>query len=201
MSWKSSTDRYGSVAVTFHWITATAIFVLLALGFLAASSASPAAKAAILRVHAPLGIFILAVTILRMGWWFADRRPNRIAHLPRWQSLAERLVHTLLYLTIIVMGVSGIGMIALSGAGAILFGGSPLPLPNFWNYAPRIPHGLGAFALLGLVLLHVGAALYHQLVRRDRLLARMGIGRVAGEPRGAAQFDLDIPDMTPGERM
>jgi len=59
----------------------------------------------------------------------------------------------------------------------------------------------GAFALLGLVLLHVGAALYHQLVRRDRLLARMGIGRVAGEPRGAAQFDLDIPDMTPGERM
>ena len=40
------------------------------------------------------------------------------------------------------------------------------------------PHGLGAFALLGLVTLHVGAALYHQLVRRDRLLARMGIGRV-----------------------
>ena len=35
----------------------------------------------------------------------------------------------------------------------------PEPLPSFWNYAPRIPHGLGAFALLGLVTLHVGAAL------------------------------------------
>ena len=132
MSWKSSTHRYGSVGDDpFIAISAAAIFVLLVLGFLAASSESPAAKAAILRVHAPLGIFVLAVTILRIGWWFADRRPDRVAHLPRWQSLAESLVHTLLYLTIIVMGVSGIGMIALSGAGAILFGGSPEPTSEF----------------------------------------------------------------------
>jgi cytochrome b561 len=30
--------------------------------------------------------------------------------------------------------------------------------------------------LLALLVLHVGAALWHQLVKRDQLLARMGVG-------------------------
>ena len=178
MSIKSTTNRYGSVAITFHWLSAATILALLVLGFRAASTADPATKAALLRVHVPLGLLILAMTVLRLGWWFVDRKPHRIAGMAVWQALTERAVHSLLYVTIIIMGASGIGMIALSGAGPILFGGSSQPLPNFRDYAPRIPHGLGAFVLLGLLVVHIGAALYHQFIRRDRLLARMGVGRV-----------------------
>jgi cytochrome b561 len=50
-------------------------------------------------------------------------------------------------------------------------------LPDFMLYPPRIGHGLGAMVLIALVLAHVAAALYHQFVLRDRLLARMGLGR------------------------
>jgi cytochrome b561 len=34
-------------------------------------------------------------------------------------------------------------------------------------------HGLAAFLLVALVGLHVGAALYHQYIRRDGVLRRM----------------------------
>ena len=157
-----------------------AILALLVLGFRAAGTADPATKAALLRIHVPLGLFILAITILRLGWWVLDRRPDRAAGMRLWQLMSERLVHALLYITFLVMGVSGIGMMVLSGAGSILFGGSAQPLPNFWDYAPRAPHGLAAFALLALVGVHVAATLYHQFGKRDRLLARMGLGRVPG---------------------
>jgi cytochrome b561 len=46
-------------------------------------------------------------------------------------------------------------------------------LPGFWKYPPRVPHGIGARLLLGLFVLHVGAALYHYFVRGDGLLQRM----------------------------
>lgn len=71
------------------------------------------------------------------------------------------------------MAASGIGMLALSGAGAILFAGASGTLPDFWAYPPRVPHGIGAWLLVTLFVLHAGAALYHQFVKRDRLLRRM----------------------------
>lgn len=175
MRMKGTTDRYGSVAITLHWLTAVVIVALFVLGFRAAAMDDPTSKAALLRVHVPLGVFVLAMTILRVGWSFVDRRPDPVTQ-GRLQAVAARGVHALLYIAIIVMGTSGIGMLVLSGAGPILFGGAPASLTNFSNFAPHMPHVLGAFALLALLALHVSAALYHQFIRRDQLMARMGIG-------------------------
>ncbi len=178
MAWKSSTDRYGAVAIAVHWVAAAAILALFGLGFLAANTADPALKAGLLRGHVPLGIFALALTVFRIVWWFFDRRPAPLLGLPGWQAVSERIVRVLLYVLILVMGASGIGVMVLSGAPAILFFGSPRPLPNFWNYPPMAAHFAGAFALLGLACLHILAALYHQFYKQDRLLARMWTGSV-----------------------
>ncbi|MDO9296294.1 cytochrome b [Bradyrhizobium sp.] len=50
-------------------------------------------------------------------------------------------------------------------------------MPDFSKYSPRAPHGIGARLLIALVVLHVGAALYHQFGRRDGLLRRMWFGK------------------------
>ncbi|MBP2446001.1 cytochrome b561 [Rhizobium leguminosarum] len=70
----------------------------------------------------------------------------------------------------------GVGMIALSGAAQSIFGAG-MELPDFHLYPPRLPHGLGANLLLGLLFTHVGAALFHQFIRSDGLLSRMWYGR------------------------
>jgi cytochrome b561 len=66
------------------------------------------------------------------------------------------VVHVLFYVVILGMIASGIGMMALSGAAVLMFGGESALLPDFWNYPPRIPHGIGARLLLVLLMLHVG---------------------------------------------
>ena len=93
--------------------------------------------------------------------------------MPRWQARSARAVHVLLYAVILGMGASGIGMLVLSGAGDSLFDAASAPLPDFWQYAPRKPHSFGAKFLIALLVLHVGAALYHQMVLRDGLIRRM----------------------------
>jgi cytochrome b561 len=166
-------DRYGRVAVTIHWVSVLLILGLMASGFRAASAIDPAMKASILRVHVPAGILLLGLTLFRIAWWW--RRDDWPASVPgpAWQSRAAKIVHVLFYVVVIGMVATGIGTMALSGAGPILFGAAAGPLPDFTQFQPRIEHGIGARLLLGLLAIHVGAALYHQFVRNDATLRRM----------------------------
>lgn len=178
MSAKSTSNRYGSVAIAIHWLSAVLIVALLVSGFRAANTTDPAAKAQLLSVHAPLAIATLVLTLARIAWWWrGDSKPLPVQGMSRWQDFSARLVHVLFYIVILGMAASGIGMFVLSGAGPILFAGAGGPLPDFWNYQPRIPHGIGARAMLVLLALHAGAALYHQFIKKDRLLNRMWFAR------------------------
>ena len=178
MNMKSDAQRYGVVARTMHWMTALAVLVMLGSGLAADRLAGDPATENILVFHVVTGIAVVALTLLRILWWtFADRKPREPASMPRWQARVAKGVHLAFYAVILLMGSSGIAMIALSGAGTILFGQAPGPLPRFEEFVPRGPHGLLAWIMIGLAAVHVGAALYHQVVLKDRLLARMGIGR------------------------
>lgn len=175
---KSTPTRYGAVPIAIHWITALALIGLLISGFRAADMMDDVAKAAILRIHTAVGLAVLALTVARIVWWIAfDRKPAHPAGQPRGQQIATAAVHGLLYVALLLMAGSGVAMMALSGAGDIVWGGAAGPLPDFRQFAPRAGHGLGAFVLIALTLGHVAAALYHQFILRDRLFARMGLGR------------------------
>ena len=177
MSMKSGSDRYGTMAVSVHWLSAALILVLIASGFRAAGTVDPAVKAQLLRIHVPVAIAVLLLTLLRVVWWLAiDRRPDPVVGPPLWQERSARVVHLLFYVVILGMIASGIGMMVLSGAGSIIFGQGGV-LPDFWKFAPRVPHGIGARLLFALLVLHVGAALYHHFVLRDGLLWRMWFGK------------------------
>ena len=73
--------------------------------------------------------------------------------------------------------VSGVAMSVLSGLPAIVFQGVGSLPADFNALPPRAVHGIVAKLLMLLIALHIVAALYHQFVRRDGLLSRMGFGR------------------------
>ncbi len=178
MAPKSTLDHYGTIAVSIHWISVALILFLIGSGFRAASIVDPVAKASILRLHVPIAVAVLALTILRIVWWWRfDRKPRPVAGSPDWQAQAAQAVHILFYVVILGTIASGVGMMALSGAAPMIFGGESALLPDFWKYPPRLAHAIGARLLLALLAFHAGAALYHHFVRRDGLLSRMWISR------------------------
>jgi cytochrome b561 len=175
MSLKSTTNRYGSMAIAIHWTSAVLILFALIGGLIMANTADPAAKAMILPIHIALGGLALLLTLARIGWWlWGDKHPQPANGIPVAQEWAMKTLHTLLYVAILVMGSSGIAMIVLSGAIPALLAGAPVP--DFSGLIPRAVHGWISKLLIVLLVGHIGAALWHQFVRGDRLLARMGVG-------------------------
>ena len=87
-----------------------------------------------------------------------------------------KAVHVLLYLLVAGMAISGLGLYQMADLPAVFGGAKPYP-QDFFQYLPRMGHGLVSWILLLLVLLHIGAALYHQFIRKDNLLSRMWFGK------------------------
>lgn len=174
MSIKSTSTRYGSVAIAIHRTSAVAVVLAFVAGLVMANS--DPIPPALLVAHIVLGLSVFALTLLRIVWWLAaDDRPPLPADQPRLQKLAAKTVHALLYVILILMATSGITTVVLSGAIPTLASGATVP--DFSELIPRVAHGVMSKLLLVLLVGHIGAALYHQVVRHDRLLARMGIGQ------------------------
>lgn len=170
--------RYHPALVALHWVSALLIlFTLLAgLGALGDLPNTPE-KAPLLATHMTMGLLILALTVVRLIIRFTTRKPApATAGHPLLDKIGV-LTHWLLYLGALGMGISGLGIAAQSGIFPLL-GGQAVPLPaDFTIYPPRIGHGLVARLLLALIALHIGAALYHQFIRKDGLLGRMWFGK------------------------
>ena len=169
---KSSATRYGTIAKLVHWISALLVAVLLVTGFRAGFSDVVAAKAAMLRVHLPVAGLLLLLTLARLIWWWRfDAKPSEVDGIPAWQSAIARWTHRGLYLLILAMLGSGIAMSVLSGLPDALFGAAAFP--ELDKLAPRAGHGIGGRLIAAAVLLHAGAAVYHHVVLKDRVLRRM----------------------------
>ena len=117
------------------------------------------------------GMLILALMIVRfiVRLWTAKPPPaNRLAPVVHWGF----------YLLVVLMVATGFATGLAAGLPEIVFAGSGAPLPqSFAAFPTWVAHFGLATLLLGFIVLHVGAALHHQLVRRDGLLRRMGFGR------------------------
>ncbi len=173
MAIKSTTARYGSVAVALHWISALAILALIPLGFLMAE-ADPDRQAFLYGAHVVVGLTALLLTLLRVVWWLAfDRRPADMAG-SAWQAKLAKTVHGGFYLALLVLGASGVATMALSGAGDYIFEQAVAPPAGiFEGVTARSVHGLTARILIVLLVLHIGAAGLHHFARRDGTLRRI----------------------------
>ena len=179
MSKESVPARYHPALVALHWIVALLIFFMLAAGKLVLlMMPNTAEKILPLTGHVVTGILILVLLVIRYIVRTVTPKP---APADAGHPLLNRIgvvTHYLLYLAAFGMVLSGLGMAQASNLFQVLFRSSGLSLPeNFWVYPPRIGHGITATVLILLILLHIGAAFYHQFIRRDNLLARMWFGK------------------------
>ena len=180
MPMKSTSDRYGAVALTLHWTSAALILSLVPLGF-AMQEAAGDLRLCLYWAHAVAGGLAGLLTLTRLVWWLAlDRRPQTGRDHPAIQRLLARGVHAGLYGAVAILTVSGIAMLVASGLGAALGSGDLSLMPaDLMRLPPRLAHGAMARLLIGLLVLHLLGALYHHWVRRDGTLLRMLPARVA----------------------
>lgn len=170
--------RYHSALVVLHWLLAALILLALGMGGLVLVNTpnSDPAKIGALQGHMIGGGLIALLTLVRIVVRLFTSHPTPAPTGIAWADRVAPLMHWALYALVLVMAGSGIAMSIAFGLPDVVFGGAGVLPPDFNTAVARAVHGAAATALAALVVLHIAAALYHQLVRRDRLLARMGFG-------------------------
>jgi cytochrome b561 len=170
---KSTPARYHFLLVALHWLVAILIFMALAAGFFLKGLPNEPAKFQPLGIHMMIGTTILFLMAARLVVRFVTKRPEPAdAGHPLLNRLA-RIVHGLLYAAAIGMAIAGRGIAAQAGLNQP---GASLP-EDFFAFPARFGHGYIAIILIGLITIHIGAALYHQFIRKDNLLSRMWFGK------------------------
>lgn len=175
---KNTADRYGLVSKLLHWVIALLILGLIGEGwYLVGLSYYDANQPRLLALHKTFGMLVLFLALARIGWFFASRPPDLTSALPRGQRLAAHGLQRLLLLAMLVLPVTGYLVVTSSDAPVDMFGLFQIPVlfaidDSFRELCNRI-HKYTAYGTLVLVLGHAGAALWHQFVTRDGMLARM----------------------------
>jgi cytochrome b561 len=172
--------RYHPLLVTLHWLLALMIITMLLIGMLSLKwMPNNPAKLLPLGFHMATGILILILMLIRLVVRLTTKKPEPATAGNRFLDTIGNLTHYALYLFAILMALSGISTAAQADLFKIVFGASGTPLPiDFFIYPVRYVHGYIALILIALIVLHFGAAMYHQFIRKDNLLSRMGFGRV-----------------------
>lgn len=168
--------RYKKSQIAIHWIAAALIIFLLITGTLVlAELPNTPLKIDNLRIHMTLGALsgLLVITRILARWRLPAPPPVK----GEW---AGRAGHLALNLVVLLLAFSGVMLSLQSGAFNAVFGAGTLPL-DFNEYTPRQIHGLASRLAMGLIALHVLAAIYHQFIVKDGLLTRMSLGRLRSD--------------------
>jgi len=167
---------YHAVAKTLHWAMAAVMIALWGVGHLMQELPKGALRGTVYDCHKQLGIAILVLAFVRLGWRLWKGAPALDTAMPALQRLGAHLVHLALYGLMFALPASGIVNSQSGGHPVKLLG---LRLPVLVGKEPALHelaedgHALLGWVLLLLVAGHVAAALYHHFKLKDDTLVRM----------------------------
>lgn len=196
MSFANSRTRYGSVAMSLHWLIAAAVIFNLCLGlYMGDLPRSDPNKLEFIQFHKSVGLTVLVLSLLRLFWRLANPVPALPAAMTPALRLLARGTHWLLYFLIIAIPLSGWAFVSASPLGlpTVYFHLFQWPHISFLADLPRaqkVPlrhelfavHSYLAWSAIVLVPIHVAGALYHQFLRGDDVLKRMLPGTQVSNP-------------------
>jgi cytochrome b561 len=195
--------RYHPVHVTLHWLIALGIFINLYLGIFVFTQRGRGVFQ-FQTIHMVVGITILVLLLVRLVMRFTIKRPADATAGHRLLDIVAKVVHYGLYLSVLAVTILGLVFALQTNRLQSAFTGSRPefngarqgfngPPPGFTPPAPgTFPNGRGggfgfgsplliihrlvAYLVALLLGIHILAALYHQFIRKDNLLARMWYG-------------------------
>lgn len=193
----NTNESWGSVAKWFHWTVALLVGAQLLFGLYLSTlnlyrPEDLKTYVAIIATHKSIGLTVMFLVLLRLGWRLANPRPALPATLTPFEDRVARLSHALLYALLVLLPLLGWAQSSAYRAKTTFWGLFQLPdiVPAAWArpgsrtvwQLAQDGHTLLAVALVVLIALHVAAALRHHFIKRDDVL----VGMLPGHRRQGA---------------
>ena len=177
MQLRNTADTYGALAKFLHWTIVILIIAQYVIIEAAEELPDGLEKLTMITRHNSIGILVLALALVRIGWKLANRGQPAPVPMPRPQRIAAAAGHGLLYLLILAQPISGWMMSSAANYPVTFFGWFELPAlvganKGMHEFYEEV-HEFLFTALLVVTVVHVLAALYHHFVQKDDTLRRM----------------------------
>jgi superoxide oxidase len=173
-----SMDRFDRTSIALHWLTVFLIVVQFTSVWVRELMSHQSHLAGLLlSVHRSSGLLIWLEVVVRLIWrrYFAYLPPFP-SNMPNFQKVAAKANEYCLYILLLAMPLTGLARTILLGQP---FGLLFWQVPTLVEADPALrsvfaqAHDIGATALMVLIGLHAGAALFHRLVLGDDVMQRM----------------------------
>ena len=174
----AATSRYPSLTRALHWLVALLVMATIPIGATMVQPGLPRPTQDLLYIlHKNGGVLILLLVLLRLVWRARHPAPPMPASVPAWQARIAGLAHWGLYGLLLVMTISGYVRVKAGGFPIEYLDAlgvpSLVPRSDALAQAAKAVHFWARFALVALILAHVGAALQHLLIKRDGVFGRI----------------------------
>ncbi len=178
MRFKNSSNAYGLVSISMHWIVAVVVIGMFAAGIWMVDLGyydtwyhkAPA-------LHKSVGILLFMLMLVRVVWRFSTPQPKPVASHNTLIRLMAKAGHAVIYLMLFGIMISGYLISTADGVGIPVFGLFEIPatlsgMPDQADLA-GVVHEYLAWGLMAVVLGHALAAFKHHWFDRDVTLVRM----------------------------
>jgi len=168
---------YSITARSLHWIMAVLVLTMIPIGVIMANASTGPLQDSLYDLHRSIGTVIIPLIIVRLGYRLMHPPLPLPDDIPPIQQFLARATHWGLYVLLIVQPF--VGWVATSAYGAPIMVFGLFQLPPIWPQDQPLSgrlfvvHQLIGLGIACLATAHIGAALYHHFVRKDRVLMRM----------------------------
>jgi cytochrome b561 len=160
-----------------HWLTAALMLLVFVLAFSIDLATSRPSHTAVLQLHRSIGLTVWVVTLARLAWRHFATYPNWPSDMSQAMRVAAMASEYALYALLLAQPILGLLQTNAHGDHVNLFfiGQLPAMIDKNRPLAQQLltAHKAVGFSLLGLIALHVSAALFHHFWRRDDTLTAM----------------------------
>jgi cytochrome b561 len=176
----SATPAYTVTARSLHWLTASLVLINLPLGLVIANEWGGPLQDQLYDLHRSIGALIIPIILVRVVYRLGHPPAPLPDDIAPWQRRLASATHYALYGLLVVQPFLGWVGTSAYRAPIIVFG--LFELPPIWPEDRAVSdqvllvHAIIGLTIACLVAAHIGAALHHHFVRRDRILMRMVSG-------------------------
>ena len=166
--------EYGFISKIFHWLSAAVLIIQIPLGFFLVDMDFSEKRLTVESIHVTLGLSIFYLILFRLLYKTLNPTPRLQNSLFPGQKIIAKLNHIFLYVSILV--------ITISGALKKLFNGEELDM-FFFNIEIKDNfelaeifyeiHIVGNYTLIALISLHIFAVIVHKLLFKENLLKKI----------------------------
>lgn len=170
--------KYKVPARVIHWTMAVIVLCMIPVGFLMLNDdLSRSVRNTMFTTHKNVGVLMLVLIFVRLIYRWRNPPQLRPVALPALQAFAAHATHIALYAMLLIMPLSGYIRVRAGGfpIEALDAMGIPALVPRSDALAEfaKATHYYAAYAMIALIAMHIGAAAYHGIVRRDGIFSRM----------------------------